>query len=76
MQFNAEKVTQIYLGKDRHCRCGCGGEYVKPGENKFNVRIERFAKMWENYQAKEDDISGSYLNISYGRNRAITVYFD
>ena len=76
MQFNAEKVTQIYMGRDKICRCGCAGEYVKPGDDLFDIRVKRFSKMWEKYQAKEDDIGGSYLNISYGKDRALTVYFD
>ena len=76
MQFKAEAVTQIYMGRDRVCRCGCAGEYVRPGDSKFEKRLKRFARMWEGYTAKEDDIGGTYMNISYGRDRAITAYFD
>ncbi len=76
MQFNAEKVTKIYMGKDVHCRCGCGGEYVERGEPKFDLRVKRFASMWENYVPKEDDVDSSFFNVSYGQNRALTVYFD
>ena len=80
MQFNAEAVTQIYLGRDKICRCGCAGEYVKRGEPMFDVRLKRFAKMWETYTPRmdryADDIGPNYMNISYGRDRALTVYFD
>lgn len=75
--FDASKVTKIYLGKDNHCRCGCGGEYVERGEPMFEKRLQRFAKLWCDYTPDPElDIDGSYYNISYGKNRALTVYFD
>ena len=76
MQFDAEKVTQIYMGRDKICRCGCAGEYVRRGEPLFDLRVKRFARMWENYKPTEDDLGSSYLNVSYGQDRALTVYFD
>lgn len=74
--FDASKVTKIYLGKDNVCRCGCAGEYVERGEPKFEKRLKRFAAAWVNYEPKEHDIDGSYMNYSYGRDRALTVYLD
>ena len=80
MQFKAEAVTQIYTGKDRACRCGCNGEYVQRGEPKFAMQLEKFSKMWETYTPSTtknaEDIGPNYMNISYGKNRALTVYFD
>lgn len=74
--FDASKVTKIYLGKDRYCRCGCGGAYVDRGEPMFEKRLQRFAKMWCEYTPDVADVNDTYLNISYGDNRALTVYFD
>lgn len=80
--FDASKVTKIYMGRDRVCRCGCAGEYVSRGKQghlaeKFDKRVARFAKMWAEYiPDPKDDIGDNYLNISYGKNRALTVYFD
>lgn len=72
-----EKITKIYLGRDRICRCGCAGEYVEPGDPKFEKRAKRFMKMWENYTPDKDDVcEGVYKNISYGHDRALTAYFD
>jgi hypothetical protein len=74
--FDSEKVTKIYIGKDNHCRCGCGGEYVRRGDPKFNRRINAFIKKFWEYQTKPEDISiGEFVNVSYGNNRALTVYF-
>ena len=74
MQFNAEAVTQIYLGQDRACRCGCKGEYVRRGEPLFDRRVKRFARMWACYTPADGDVSAGYLNVRYGENRALTVY--
>ena len=78
--FDASKVTKIYLGKDRYCRCGCAGEYVDRGEPMFEKRLQRFVKMWCDYTPDDSlysaDITDTYRNISYGQNRAMTVYFD
>jgi hypothetical protein len=77
MQFVASKVTKIYLGKDKVCRCGCAGEYVVRGEPMFEKRLKRFEAKWANYMPTErDDVTDDYLNVSYGNDRAMTVYFD
>lgn len=80
MQFKAEAVTQIYIGKDKACRCGCNGQYVERGEPMFDKRLKRFERMWANYTPSTvqnaEDIGPNYFNISYGDNRAITVYVD
>lgn len=75
MQIDASKVSQIYLGRDKICRCGCFGEYVQPGEPKFEKRLKRFMKMVCDYVPSKDDVCDSYVNISYGNDRAMTVYF-
>jgi hypothetical protein len=74
--FDASKVTKIYLGKDRHCRCGCGGEYVDRGEALFEKRLQRFVAAWADYEPQKYDVEHGYLNYSYGKNRALTVYFE
>jgi len=75
MQFKAENVTRIYLGQDRICRCGCKGSYVERGEPLFDKRIKRFAKMWSTYTPGQHDVYTDYMNVSYGNDRAMTVYF-
>lgn len=74
--FDPNSVTKIYLGRDRICRCGCAGEYVNKGESKFELRLKRFMKMASDYAPAEGDVDASYLNVSYGKDRALTVYFD
>ena len=83
--IKTERVTQIYLGRDKICRCGCQGEYVARGEPMFEKRLKRFLKMAETYDFEKnlgpngnpiDYCQNVYLNISYGKDRAITLYFD
>jgi hypothetical protein len=79
--IKTERVTQIYLGRDKVCRCGCAGEYVARGEPKFEKRLKRFLKMAQKYDFEKntnpvDYMQDHYLNISYGKDRAMTLYFD
>lgn len=80
MTIDETKITKIYMGRDRICRCGCAGEYVDRGEPMFEKRVERFMKMAQTYNFKDNryqnDIGPNYVNISYGRDRALTIYFD
>lgn len=69
----AERVTQIYLGQDRACRCGCKGEYVEPGHPKFLKRLKRFHSLVCTPGSQTEDW-GDYINVSYGNNRAMTIY--
>jgi len=76
MNLDITKVTKIYLGRDRVCRCGCAGEYVSRGAPKFESRLKRFSKLWCDYAPQKDDMmEDHYLNVSYGKDRAMTVYF-
>lgn len=71
-----ERIVKIYMGRDRICRCGCAGEYVEPGHPMFEKRVKRFQQMWANYTPKDIDVEdGVYKNVSYGKDRALTVYF-
>lgn len=76
MEIDFNQVTKIYLGTDRHCRCGCGGEYVYRGQPIFEKRLARFAKKLSDYTPSKFDVEWNYVNVSYGNNRALTVYFE
>jgi hypothetical protein len=69
-------ITKIYMGLDRHCRCGCGGEYVEIGKPKFEKRLKRFNSLLAAAELSSGDNTDSYINVSYGNNRAMTAYFD
>lgn len=78
------QISQVYLGKDRHCRCGCGGDYIATSfmtEARSDVndalvekRLKRAQRLVES--GVEADYSSTYVNIKTGENRALTFYFD
>ena len=79
------QISQVYLGKDRCCRCGCGGDYtatsymIKPRTADINdalvaKRLKRAKKLVES--GINVDYGDTCVNISTGNNRAMTFYFD
>ena len=84
LDFNLSQISQTYIGKDAHCRCGCGGEYTSTSyhvaprspvndqlsESRLN-RAKRLIKKGNRYE-----IGSNHINIPTGRNRALTLYFD
>ena len=78
-------ISQIYQGKDNACRCGCKGTYVASSfmlnprsdvdDKKILSRLERAIKLVD---ANEADIenNGNHINVSFGNDRAITIYLD
>ena len=33
IEFDVNKVKQVYYGRLDNCRCGCAGDYFKAGED-------------------------------------------
>jgi hypothetical protein len=84
LNFTIENVSQVYVGKDRCCRCGCGGNYtatsymVKPrsevNDSLVEKRLKRAKRLIES--GIEYQIGDNHINIELGNNRALTFYFD
>ena len=81
-----DKVSKIYLGRDRVCRCGCAGDYVTTtytkGIRSYDNVDDKLAKR-RLRQAQKHALEGAkveyhdtYINVSYGNDRAITLYTD
>jgi hypothetical protein len=78
-------ISEIYVGLNRNCRCGCGGNYIATSyhktksnlsndieaQNKLNLAKELALK-----KDSEIDYEDTYINIGYGNNQAITIYLD
>ena len=84
LQAEISNISQVYFGKDRCCRCGCGGTYTATSymENPrsevndalVEERLKRAKKLvLEGAKVMYED---TYVNISTGVNRALTFYFD
>jgi len=77
-------ISQVYVGKDHHCRCGCGGDYVATSymigsrsdinDSLVKKRLERAKRLVKS--GAEYQLEDTYINIVVGDNKALTLYFD
>jgi hypothetical protein len=84
-EIQLDQISQIYIGKDRCCRCGCGGKYVSTSfmenprndvnDKLANSRLKKAKKLALNTNSVIE-YGDNYINIGYGDNRAITIYTD
>ena len=84
LKVTIENVSQVYLGRNNVCRCGCAGTYtatsfMKDPRSEVNdqlvvKRLKRAKQLV--LEGAEADFNGSYANIVTGNDRALTFYFD
>jgi hypothetical protein len=84
-EIQLNQISQIYIGKDRVCRCGCAGEYVSTSfmedprndvdDKLAESRLKRAKKLALNTNSVVD-YCDNHINVSYGKDRAITIYLD
>jgi len=76
-KFNrtAEEITDVYHGRDHACRCGCCGNYFKPGERGFTRAINRMNK--DDFECFNLEAGTTYINIPYDwdNDKCYCVYF-
>jgi hypothetical protein len=85
-EISLDQISQIYVGKDRNCRCGCGGTYIatsfmdSPRTDIIdNIRAQKNltrAKKLALNLMNDVDYGTNYINVSFGNNRAICIYTD
>jgi len=59
IEFDVNKVKQVYYGRLDNCRCGCAGDYFKAGED--DAEITKALKVLNEYSKSQ------YKNVSYDR---------
>jgi hypothetical protein len=59
IEFDVNKVKQVYYGRLDNCRCGCAGDYFKPGED--DAEITKALELLNKYSNSPLD------NVSYDR---------
>jgi hypothetical protein len=72
------------MGKRRHCRCGCGGEYTATSymkEPRSTVNDALVSKRLKRAKAlvlsgADVDYGQTYIDVQTGENQALTFYTD
>lgn len=54
LNFDTKDILQVYKGKLDNCRCGCGGDYFKPGTKHADVEIQRALDLLLSYANREE----------------------
>ena len=84
LRLSIESISQVYMGKRRHCRCGCGGEYTATSymkEPRSTVDDALVSKRLKRAKAlvlsgADVDYGQTYIDVQTGENRALTFYTD
>ena len=50
IDFDAKNIKQVYKGRLDNCRCGCAGDYFKPGED--DTEVDRALNLLKQYADK------------------------
>lgn len=82
--LSLESISQVYMGKRRHCRCGCGGEYTATSymkEPRSTVDDALVSKRLKRAKAlvlsgADVDYGQTYIDVQTGENRSLTFYTD
>ena len=62
IEFDVNKVKQVYYGRLDNCRCGCAGDYYEPGTTpKADAFITKALKVLDEHS------NSPYKNVSYDR---------
>jgi len=78
-------ISEIYVGLNKNCRCGCGGTYITTSYHKTKSKLSNdteaqnklnLAKELALKKDSQIDYEDTYINIGYGNNQAITIYLD
>ena len=69
------KITAVYQGQDSGCRCGCNGKYYHPADDEMYDVLQQAVEMAEN-EGVGIKITDDWINISYGDDRAYTIYYE
>jgi hypothetical protein len=84
LESTLSQISQVYLGKDNNCRCGCAGSYTatsfmnEPRSDVNDKLVERRLKKAKSLILNGADVyyDKDYVNVETGNNRALTFYFD
>ncbi len=73
IEFDVNKVKQVYYGRLDNCRCGCAGDYFKAGED--DAEITKALELLNEYSNSPID-SVSYDRFTYKAPERNELYFE
>lgn len=74
-QIHLDQVKNLYIGKGKCCRCGCGGDYFYPADDAPLIQdmIKKMASGKYEVESIDDKIFEIILNPK-GRQEVATLY--
>lgn len=66
INFDTKDILQVYKGKLDNCRCGCGGDYFKPGED--DAEVQRALDLLLRYANREEVVFERFTYKNTSKN--------
>ena len=73
IDFDTKDIKQVYKGRLDNCRCGCGGDYYKPGED--DTEIDIALNLLRQY-ADKGEVMFSRFTYKYKENNELYLEFE
>jgi len=73
IDFDTKDIKQVYKGRLDNCRCGCGGDYYKPGED--DTEIDIALNLLKQY-ADKGEVMFSRFTYKYADNNELYLEFE
>ena len=73
LNFDTKDIKQVYKGRLDNCRCGCGGDYYKPGED--DTEIDIALNLLRQY-ADKGEVMFSRFTYKYKENNELYLEFE
>ena len=73
INFDTKDIKQVYKGRLDNCRCGCAGDYYKPGEN--DTEIDIALNLLKQY-ADKGEVMFSRFTYNYKENNELYLEFE
>lgn len=73
LKFDTKDLIHVYKGKLDNCRCGCGGDYFKPGTKHEDAEIQRALDLLLKYASRGEVL---FEKFSYKDSAKNELYFE
>ena len=73
LDFDTKDIKQVYKGRLDNCRCGCGGDYYKLGED--DTEIDIALNLLKQY-ADKGEVMFSRFTYKYKENNELYLEFE